>query len=312
DGQLTTSDAMTVENALRAITGKPLAGDDRTREQKNADALVMLADAYAKGQVRGGRERPTVVVTIDIDVLEGRVPGAGRSSTGQIIPTEIVRQMCTNANLVRLLTSNSVPLDLGRSQRLASDAQFKALLARDGGCRFQGCQMPADWCQVDHIHEWTAQNGPTDLHLLVLWCVYDTAPTSTSTATPTTSPSHSPTAEPCHSPPADPRARPRLRERARATVVRRQLTAGDQRPRRALLRRGPGWRQHATLRRSAVASERSSGKRQGSPTRRSPLCTISQCSPRSRSISSTGCPLPRRVDPVGVVPLSGRWERARH
>ncbi|MCU1365900.1 MAG: hypothetical protein JWN39_1539, partial [Ilumatobacteraceae bacterium] len=172
DGQLTTSDAMTVENALRAITGKPLDGDDRTREQKNADALVMLADAYAKGEVRGGRERPTVVVTIDIDVLEGRTPGAGRSSTGEIIPAEIVRQMCTNANIVRLLTSNSVPLDLGRSQRLASDAQYKALLARDGGCRFEGCQMPADWCQVDHIHEWDAQNGPTDLHLLVLWCVY--------------------------------------------------------------------------------------------------------------------------------------------
>ncbi|MCU1400262.1 MAG: hypothetical protein JWN62_3371, partial [Acidimicrobiales bacterium] len=91
---------------------------------------------------------------------------------GQIIPAEIVRQMCTNANLVRLLTSNSVPLDMGRSQRLATDDQFKALLARDGGCRFEGCNMPADWCQVDHIHEWTAQTGPTDLHLLVLWCVY--------------------------------------------------------------------------------------------------------------------------------------------
>ncbi|MCU1398498.1 MAG: hypothetical protein JWN62_1607 [Acidimicrobiales bacterium] len=172
DGQLTTTDAMTVENALRALTGKPLEGDDRTREQKNADALVMLADAYAKGEVRGGRERPTVVVTIDIDVLEGRTPGAGRSSTGQIIPAEIVRQMCTNANIVRLLTSNSVPLDMGRSQRLASNDQFKALLARDGGCRFEGCNMPADWCQVDHIQEWDAQNGPTDLNLLVLWCVY--------------------------------------------------------------------------------------------------------------------------------------------
>ena len=172
DGQLTTADAMTVQNALRHIVGKPCEGDDRTLEQRNADALVMLADAYAKGAVRGGRRAPTVVVTIDVDVLEGRVPGAGRSSTGEVIPAEIVRQMCTNANIVRLLTSDSVPLDLGRTKRLATDDQFKALLARDGGCRFDGCRMPADWCQVDHIHEWDAQHGPTDLDLLVLWCVY--------------------------------------------------------------------------------------------------------------------------------------------
>lgn len=172
DGQLTTTDAVTVKNALRSITGKPTDGDDRTAEQKNADAHVMLADAYPKGEVRGGRERPTVVVVIDVDVLEARTPGAGRASTGEIIPAEIVRWMCTNANVVRLLTSDSVPLDLGRSKRRASDDQFTTLIARDGGCRMPGCRMPADWCQVDHIQEWDAQNGPTDLHLLVLWCLY--------------------------------------------------------------------------------------------------------------------------------------------
>ncbi|MCU1394990.1 MAG: hypothetical protein JWM34_3418, partial [Ilumatobacteraceae bacterium] len=113
-----------------------------------------------------------VVVVIDIDVLEGRTPGAGRSSDGTIIPAEIVRRMTTNANLVRLLTTDSMPLDLGRSKRFATDAQFTALLARDGGCRMTDCPMPPEWCEVDHIHEWDAQNGPTDLHLLVLWCCY--------------------------------------------------------------------------------------------------------------------------------------------
>lgn len=172
DGLLPTPDAEIVQNALNAIVGVPAAGDDRTRDQKHADALVLLCDAYAKGEVRGGRERPTVVVTIDIDVLEGRRPGVGRTSTGAIVPAEIVRQMCTNANVQRLLISDSVPLDLGRSKRLASNDQFTALLARDGGCRFAGCTMPADWCEVDHILEWTEQNGPTDLRWLVLWCVY--------------------------------------------------------------------------------------------------------------------------------------------
>ena len=46
------------------------------------------------------------------------------------------------------------------------------LVARDGGCRFDGCQIPPEWCQVDHIHEWDAQTGPTDIDLLALWCLF--------------------------------------------------------------------------------------------------------------------------------------------
>ena len=112
------------------------------------------------------------MVVIDIDVLEGRTPGAGHSTSGDVYPVEIVRQMCTNANIIRLLSSGSHVLDLGRSQRLASDAQHRALLARDGGCRIPGCQIPAKWCQADHILEWDRQRGPTNLDNLALLCVH--------------------------------------------------------------------------------------------------------------------------------------------
>ncbi|MEO7397148.1 MAG: DUF222 domain-containing protein, partial [Ilumatobacteraceae bacterium] len=172
DGLVPVMDGRIIQDALRGIAGKPVDGDDRTSEQRMADSLVALCDAYAKGEVTGGRERPTVVVNIDIDILEGRSPGVGYTSTGDVIPAEIVRRMCTNANIIRLLTSESVPLDLGRSKRLASDHQFRALIARDGGCRMPGCRMPAEWCEVDHILEWDQQNGPTDLDWLVLWCIY--------------------------------------------------------------------------------------------------------------------------------------------
>ena len=35
-----------------------------------------------------------------------------------------------------------------------------------------GCTIPPEWCEVDHIHEWDQQDGPTDIDLLVLWCVF--------------------------------------------------------------------------------------------------------------------------------------------
>jgi Domain of unknown function (DUF222) len=170
DGLLPVLDARILRNAISHLAGAPTVGDDRTTEQKHADALIMLADAYTKGTITGGREQPTVVVVINVDVLEGRTPGAGYTENGDIIPAEIVRNMCTNANLQRLLTSESLPLDLGRTQRLATDHQYRAILARDGGCRMPDCTIPANWCEIDHLQEWDAQHGQTDIDNLVLWC----------------------------------------------------------------------------------------------------------------------------------------------
>ena len=173
EGTLTDLDARTVQEALRAIIGKPTVGDDRTFEQKLADALVQLCAAYNSGQVQGGRSNlPTILIVIDVNDLNGTTNGPGYTSRGDVIPAEAVRQMTSNANLQRVILDDSVPLDLGRLSRLATPDQWRALVARDGGCRFDGCQIPAEWCQVDHIHEWDAQTGPTNIDLLVLWCVF--------------------------------------------------------------------------------------------------------------------------------------------
>ncbi|HEY5185707.1 MAG TPA: HNH endonuclease signature motif containing protein [Actinomycetes bacterium] len=40
---------------------------------------------------------------------------------------------------------------------------------RDGGCRFCGCDRPADWCEVHHLLPWSL-GGRTDLHTLALLC----------------------------------------------------------------------------------------------------------------------------------------------
>ena len=35
-----------------------------------------------------------------------------------------------------------------------------------------GCDLPPEWCQTDHILEWDADHGPTDIQWLILLCVY--------------------------------------------------------------------------------------------------------------------------------------------
>jgi len=50
-----------------------------------------------------------------------------------------------------------------------SPAQRKALIVRDGGCIFPGCDRPASWCDAHHIIHWL-DSGPTDLWNLCLLC----------------------------------------------------------------------------------------------------------------------------------------------
>ena len=170
-GLVPTLEGRIIKNALEHLIGTPTEGDDRTFEQKLADALVALSDAYAKGEVTGGRQRPTIIVTIDLDALEGRVPGVGYTAQGDVIPADIVRSLVENAGLQRVLLADGLPVDVGREQRLATDAQYRALIARDGGCDFPACTAPPGWCDVDHIIEWE-HGGETSLENLMLLCRY--------------------------------------------------------------------------------------------------------------------------------------------
>jgi hypothetical protein len=44
-----------------------------------------------------------------------------------------------------------------------------ALNARDGGCRWPGCDRPASWTEAHHVRTW-CRGGPTLLSNLVLLC----------------------------------------------------------------------------------------------------------------------------------------------
>ena len=61
-------------------------------------------------------------------------------------------------------------LRVGRTQRLFTRAQRRALAARDGGCRFPGCTMPPAWTEAHHIKQWLRDAGLTDIENGILLC----------------------------------------------------------------------------------------------------------------------------------------------
>ena len=154
-----------VDNLVR---GQRLDESGRTREQRQADALVELANAFNAGTVTGGRERPQMLVTVDAEQLALRAGGRALLDTGETITIEAARRIACDADIATvLLKGPSEILDFGRSRRLASNIQYKALVVRDGGCRFPGCDRPPGWTQAHHIVEWP-DGGRTDLDNLVL------------------------------------------------------------------------------------------------------------------------------------------------
>lgn len=158
--------AEVLENLL-GIWGKPVADDPRPRHQRQGDALSDLIDAAANST--GMAAKPQLAVYLDLNVLTDAV-GTATLESGTPIAASAARRLACDADIIPIvLNGDSVPLDLGRTHRLVKPEQRKALIARDKGCAYPDCTIPASWCDAHHIHHWL-HGGPTDLANLVLLC----------------------------------------------------------------------------------------------------------------------------------------------
>ncbi|HZD97175.1 MAG TPA: DUF222 domain-containing protein, partial [Micromonosporaceae bacterium] len=146
---------------------KPVRGDDgpdlRTPAARRADALVDVCRlALASGGLPdSGGQPPQLNVTVDLDALR-RGDALGQLDTGdRLSPTTTRRLACAAHVLPVVLNGAGVPIDVGRSRRTYTGAARVAVLLRDGGCAFPGCDRPPRWADIHHIVAWQ-HGGPTD------------------------------------------------------------------------------------------------------------------------------------------------------
>jgi hypothetical protein len=153
---------------------RPSAADGadlRSAAQRRADALTDLARLAASvdDMPTNGGVRPTLVVTIDWGALRSKV-SAGLLDSDVMLSAGEVRRLACDAQIVPVvLGSAGVPLDVGRSSRTVPTGMHRALVARDRGCVFPGCDRPPGWCHAHHIEHW-ADGGSTSLANLALLC----------------------------------------------------------------------------------------------------------------------------------------------
>ncbi len=96
--------------------------------------------------------------------------GFGLLDHGGPITAAKARMIACDAEVLPIvLGSASQVLDVGRATRVFPTSIRRALIHRDKGCAFPGCDRPPAWADGHHLVHW-ADGGPTSLANAVLVC----------------------------------------------------------------------------------------------------------------------------------------------
>jgi hypothetical protein len=133
-----------------------------THGAMRADALLRL--------VEGDCPDTTITVHVSAPALAGDAPeGCCELEHGPALAPESARRLACDAGVVRLLEGeDGEPLAVGRRTRAIAPAIRRALVARDRGCRFPGCDATSR-VEGHHVRHW-ARGGETSLANLVSLC----------------------------------------------------------------------------------------------------------------------------------------------
>ncbi len=115
------------------------------------------------------RPRCDAVIVVEHDTVLDR--HTVRTDDGEPLDAVTAAVLACDAYLQPLVIDpdTNTPLFVGRASRYATREQRRALMVRDGGCVFPGCDAPASWCDAHHVIPWD-QGGTTDIDNLALLC----------------------------------------------------------------------------------------------------------------------------------------------
>jgi hypothetical protein len=137
------------------------------QDHLRALALVELTEGR-----RSGSGRPEIVAVVDTTAPDGPVVDWGLPVE---VPTAVLADLTATADLHAVVVRNGVVLHapgrlaLGRSTRVASKAQRRALRALYATCAVPGCRVAYDHCKLHHV-VWWEHGGMTDLANLIPLC----------------------------------------------------------------------------------------------------------------------------------------------
>src|SRR5262249_34035338 len=162
---LPAEDAAVVMTAMEAVSAEqrpvpirdtspvPDPAQDRWADRwaaRRVDSLVAIC--RQAGALVSDPESCQLVVHVDVGVLTGEAPrGRCHLEDGTPISAAVARRLGCDAQVVAITEREGLPIDVGRSRRLFTRPQRRALHTRDGTCRFPGCGAPARRTHLHHL-----------------------------------------------------------------------------------------------------------------------------------------------------------------
>jgi HNH endonuclease/Domain of unknown function (DUF222) len=101
-------------------------------------------------------------------VLSRDARGQARIADGPALAPETARRLACDSALIPIIERSGEALSVGRKTRAIPPALRRAVGARDGCCRYPGCEHRR-FLDTHHIVHW-AKGGPTDKGNLILLC----------------------------------------------------------------------------------------------------------------------------------------------
>jgi hypothetical protein len=155
--------------------GKKLVlDDDRTVGQRRHDAFAEILDACLRSGERPETQSgtPATLILTFTWAEFTQANGIGSYADGTPCSARAARDLVGEADIAFCVKgAKGQPLDLYRTKRIASTSQTLALIARDGGCSFPGCQVAPQFCERHHVISWW-DGGDTNIANLTLLCSY--------------------------------------------------------------------------------------------------------------------------------------------
>jgi hypothetical protein len=170
EGALPAPEGMKLRLCLESLIGIPARGDERSQEQRQADAVIELcARAIGSGRLpRQAGRRPQLTVIVRTEAgseVSAELEGVGPISLGTLA------RLRGQDHVERRQTvdGKGVTLNFGRARRCHSENQREEISTRHSRCVVGGCTVPIRDCEIHHEEAWEGV-GQTDVKTGVPLC----------------------------------------------------------------------------------------------------------------------------------------------
>jgi len=163
EGALPAPEGMKLRSCLESLIGVPARGDERSQEQRQADALGELcARAIGSGKLpRQGGRQPQLTVIVRTEA--GSESSAELEGVGPISLGTLARlRGQDHVERKQKVDGRGVTLNFGRARRCYSENQRQEIATRHPHCVVEGCTVPIRDCEIHHRLAWEA-GGETDV-----------------------------------------------------------------------------------------------------------------------------------------------------